>query len=192
MTLDQAIANNKEEKNILLKRIKKIDEAKSMMLANDYDHQTKIKNARIVIDNGYKYDIPDVCKVAKDKYVIDNDSFLSFYQECIVERDLSKPIYDYCTRGKIWNVYLAYCKDNNNNYHNTKKEVKQILEKMGKAKITYANGGNIYYKYITLNYDTMKEYDDIVPMPGNHPEYRMNDVGIEEKDYDFESKPLNY
>ena len=63
---------------------------------------------------------------------------------------------------------------------------------MGKAKITYANGGNIYYKYITLNYDTMKEYDDIVPMPGNHPEYRMNDVGIEEKDYDFESKPLNY
>lgn len=172
------------------KRDKFLD--KHLISEADYIISLCIKALKKVIDNGYKYDIPDSCKVAKDKYVIDNDSFLSFYDECIVERDLSKPIYDYCTRGKIWSVYLAYCKDNNNNYHNTKKEIKQMLEKMGKAETIYAKGGNIYYKYITLSYDTMKEYEDIVSMPDNHPEYNMEDIGIENRDYDFESKPLNY
>ena len=67
-----------------------------------------------------------------------------------------------------------------------------MLEKMGKAETIYAKGGNIYYKYITLSYDTMKEYEDIVSMPDNHPEYNIEDIGIENRDYDFESKPLNY
>lgn len=88
---DQAIANNKEEKNILLKRIKKIDEAKSMMLANDYDHQTKIKNARIVIDNGYNQPayrdrILDKMEVLSDSKIGYKDSNVKYYNYYKTER----------------------------------------------------------------------------------------------------------
>ena len=38
-----------------------------------------------------------------------------------------------------------------------------MLEKMGKAETVYANGGNIYYKHITLSRDTCLDYDYIVP-----------------------------
>lgn len=172
------------------KRDKFLD--KHLLSESDYIISQCIKALKKVIDNGYEYDIPDICKLAKNQYVIDNDSFLSFYEECIVERDPNKKVYDYCTKGKIFDVYEAYCRDNNNKHHNTKKEVKKMLEKMGKAETIYAKGGNIYYKYITLSYDTNKEYEDIVPMPDNHPEYSMEDIGIENKDYDFESKPIKY
>jgi P4 family phage/plasmid primase-like protien len=165
---------------------------KHLISESDYIISLCVKALKKVIENGYKYDIPDMCKVAKDKYIIDNDSFLSFYEECITERYPNKPIYDYCTRGKIFEVYKAYCKDNNKNYFNTKKEVKQILEKMGKAETIYAKGGNIYYKYITLNYDTNKEYSDICPMPDNHPEYEKEFTSLEDNSYDFESKPISY
>lgn len=136
---------------------------KHLISEADYIISLCIKALKKVISNGYKYDIPEVCKVAKERYVIDNDSFLSFYDECIVERDPNVPITDNVTRGKLFEVYKAYCKNNNNNYHNTKKEVRQMLEKMGKAETVYANGGNIYYKHITLSRDTCLDYDYIVP-----------------------------
>ncbi len=150
----------------------------------DYIVSLCIKALKKVIDNKFKYDIPDVCKLAKDRYKVDNDSFLSFYEECIVERDINKPINDCCTKGKIFEVYKAYCKDNNKNHFNTKKEVKQMLETLGKAETTFANGGNVYYKYITLSPEANNEYSDICPVEGNQI-VTTEDIGLEEPKYDF-------
>lgn len=150
---------------------------------SDYIISLCIKALLRVIKNGYKYDIPEICKLAKKQYEIDNDSFLSFYEECIVDRDPTKPITDYCTKGKIFDVYKAYCKDNNKNHFNTKKEVQQILEKMGKDETTYARGGNIYYKYITLSKEANIEYGDICPWP--QPDITAADIGLDEQNYDF-------
>lgn len=150
----------------------------------DYIVSLSIKALKKVIDNKFKYDIPDVCKLATSRYKIDNDSFLSFYEECIVERDINKPINDCCTKGKIFEVYKAYCKDNNKNYFNTKKEVKQMLETLGKAETTFANGGNVYYKYITLSPEANNEYSNICPVEGNQI-VTTEDIGLEEPKYDF-------
>ena len=69
-------------------------------------------------------------------------------------------------------------------------ETKQILEKMGKAETIHANGGNIYYKRITLSYDANREYESICSMPSylstSIPNYTMKDLQIEEQKYDFE------
>lgn len=173
------------------KRDKFLDE--HLWEERDYIVSLCIKALKRVIDNGYKYDIPESCKLANADYEIENDSFLSFYRECIVDREPNKPINDYCTRGKIFEVYKAYCRDNNKNYFNTKKEVKQMLEKMGKAETIHANGGNVYYKKITLSYDANKEYEAICQMPSylsnNPPNYSMKDLKFEVIDYDFEETP---
>lgn len=147
----------------------------------DYIISLCVKALKKVIDNGYKYDIPEKCKMAKEQYVVNNDSFLSFYNECIVERDLNAPITDDCTRGKIFEVYKEYCKNNNKNHFNTKKEVKQMLEKMDKAETVYAQGGNIYYKYITLSYETCVEYGYM----GLRNQMDPNSIGVKPDKYDF-------
>lgn len=174
------------------KRDKFLDE--HLWEEKDYIVSLCIKALKRVINNGYKYDIPESCKLANSNYMIENDSFLSFYRECIVDRDPNKPITDNCTRGKIFEVYKAYCRDNNKNYFNTKKEVKQILEKMGKAETIHANGGNIYYKRITLSYDANREYESICSMPSylstSIPNYTMKDLQLEEQKYDFEESSM--
>ena len=150
---------------------------------SDYIISLCIKALLKVIKNGYKYDIPEICKLARNQYKIDNDSFLSFYEECIADRDLTKPIDDNCTRGKIFEVYKAYCRDNNKNHFNTRKEVKQLLEKMGKDETVYANGGNIYYKYITLNKEANIEYKEICPLPQQY--FTAEELGFTDEKYDF-------
>lgn len=150
---------------------------------SDYIISLCIKALLKVIKNGYKYDIPEICKLARNQYKIDNDSFLSFYEECIADRDLTKPIDDNCTRGKIFEVYKAYCRDNNKNHFNTRKEVKQLLEKMGKDETVYANGGNIYYKYITLNKEANIEYKEICPLPQQY--FTAEKLGFTDEKYDF-------
>lgn len=88
---NQAIANNKEEKESLQKRIKKIDGTKSMLRANDIDHQTKIMNARTVIDAGYnqpayREKILDNMEVLADSKVGHKDSNVKYYNFYKTER----------------------------------------------------------------------------------------------------------
>lgn len=88
---NQAIANNKEEKESLQKRIKKIDGTKSMLRANDIDHQTKIMNARTVIDDGYnqpayREKILDNMEVLADSKVGHKDSNVKYYNFYKTER----------------------------------------------------------------------------------------------------------
>ena len=174
--------------NVIPEEKRDADLVEHLLEEKDYIISLAIKGLKKVIDNGYKYDIPEECELAKSEFITDNDSFLSFYGECIIERDPDETIQDYCTRGKIFEVYRAWCRDNNKNHFNTKKEVKQILEKMGKAETIHAHGGQIYYKYITLNHDTNMEYSDICPRPPEDPKtsyFTAEDLGIETPDYNF-------
>lgn len=87
----QAIANNKEEKEALQKRIRKIDGTKSMLRANDIDHRTKIMNARTVIDDGYnqpayREKILDNMEVLADSKVGHKDSNVRYYNFYKTER----------------------------------------------------------------------------------------------------------
>lgn len=134
---------------------------KHLLEEKEYIVSLAIRGLKQVIDNGYRYDIPDICKKWLDKYKVENDSFLSFFNECLIERNPEEIIKDNCTCGKIFEVYRAYCSDNNKGHFNTKAEVKNLLEKMGKADKVKTNGGNVYYKYLTLRPEVKIEYKKI-------------------------------
>lgn len=119
-----------------------------------------IKGLKQVIDNVYKYSIPSSCIGLNEDYKVENHSFRAFYKECVVPRPNLNKIEDKCTKAKLYRVYEAWCKDNNNGYKESKQEVKKILEEMGKAEIKRTNGYE-YYKAITLNEATKKEYESI-------------------------------
>ena len=102
---DQEIANNVQEKDILDKRIKKIDGTKSMLRANDIDHQTKILNARTVIDDGYnqpayREKILDNMEVLSDSKIGHKDSNVKYYNFYKTERLHSV--------FKVWGDFLSH------------------------------------------------------------------------------------
>lgn len=57
------------------------------------------------------------------------------------------------------------------------------MEKKGKDEITYARGGNIYYKYITLSKEANIEYGYICPLP--QPDITAADIGLDEQNYNI-------
>ena len=132
-----------------------------LLLEKDYIISLSIKALQRVLNNGYKYDIPQICQNLTKQYKIENDSFLKFYDECLIERDPNLKIKDLCTTGRIFKVYQLYCRDNNNGYYNKKSEVKEMLKKLGKDEIVPGLDNNRYYKYLTLRPETIKEYEEI-------------------------------
>ncbi|MGB4331743.1 MAG: primase-like DNA-binding domain-containing protein, partial [Bacilli bacterium] len=55
-----------------------------------------------------------------------NNTVITFYEECMQERPNLK-IKDNCTTGKVYNVYKAWCMDNNHGYAKTAKEFRDEL-----------------------------------------------------------------
>ncbi len=60
------------------------------------------------IRNGYKFDIPDICRYAGDSYKVENDNVLQFLAECTEPRQNS---YD-TTTGQMYTAYKNWAKDN--------------------------------------------------------------------------------
>ncbi len=117
-----------------------------------------IKGLQEVIANGYKYDIPEQCMEVNKLYRVENDSFLSFLEECIIDRDKKEPIKDKCTVKVIYNAYKEWCKINNGGYCQSKKEMKKMLNDLGKGDIIHTNGGFDYFKDITLSIGAKMDY----------------------------------
>jgi len=147
---DNVILEEKQDKNLI----------EHLLEEKEYIVSLAIRGLKQVIDNGYKYNIPASCKVLNEDYQVENHSFLAFYKECIVDREPYGNIDDHCTTARLYKIYEAWCKDNNNGYKEAKGEVKKILEEMGKAEIKKTNGYT-YYKAITLSYETKRDYESI-------------------------------
>lgn len=163
----------------------------------EYIVSLAIKGLKQVINNGYKYNIPASCKLLNEDYQVENHSFLAFMKECIVDRP-SKRIDDNCTTARLYRVYEAWCKENNNGYKETKREVNKILKEKGKGEIKKTNGGNTYYEAITLSKEAKKDYkraynpeeeEDIPESDVNCLDVNEADVGLnlppDMEEYDF-------
>lgn len=148
---DNVIPEEKQDKNLI----------EHLLEEKEYIVSLAINGLKQVIDNGYKYNIPSSCKDLKEDYKVENHSFRAFYKECVIDRPNPDKIEDHCTTARLYKVYEAWCKDNNNGYKESKQEVKKILEEMGKAEIKKTNGGYNYYKAITLSKETKKDYEQI-------------------------------
>ena len=167
---DNVIPENRQDKQLV----------EHLLEEKEYIVSLAIRCLRQVIKNGYRYSIPTSCRALNEDYQIENHSFLSFYKECVVDREIKGKIEDICTTAKFYDVYEAWCKDNNNGYKETKQEVNKILNKKGKGEKNISNG-YCYYRDITLNEATKKEYESIYN-PNNEKDINFdNDVPNSDK-----------
>lgn len=116
-----------------------------------------------VISNGYVFTEPKIVIEARAEYMCENSTVISFFNECMEKRDSreSKRDTDRCTTSRIYNVYRAWCYDNNHNYAKTAKEFRislaDYLNTTVKDMIVRRNFGMTYRDY-TLTEETRNVY----------------------------------
>lgn len=113
-----------------------------------------------VISNGYRYSEPECVEAARQDYRNTNSSVISFAEECLCPWPQGK-INNHCTTGRIFKVYTAWCRENNNGYAKTAKEFREnIAEFYGTtvADMTTRRNGNTYYKNLSLTPEAKQQY----------------------------------
>lgn len=124
----------------------------------DYIFITLLPYLDKVIENGYKYDIPNDSLILRKKITIDNDSVLTFINECM-EQTIREPDSNDLTTGEVYQLYVKWCKYNNNNYYEANKSFcSTILEYTGETKPKKTHGGNTYYRYLIPTAEAIKTY----------------------------------
>ncbi len=116
-----------------------------------------------VIQNGYNYTEPLSVINARLKYRAENNSVISFFNECMEKRADDK-ITDNCTTSKIYKVYRSWCNYNNNGYSKTSKDFRNTLAEYLNADysdITVRRKDGIYYRSYTLTKSAKDEYSNI-------------------------------
>jgi putative DNA primase/helicase len=107
-----------------------------------------------VIANGYSFSEPDSVSLAREQYMSENNTVISFYEECMCERSGGK-FNDSAT------IYKAWCHDNNNGFAKTAKEFRETLAShLGstfKEMTVHTNKGT-YYKNLTLTIEAKEQY----------------------------------
>ena len=116
-----------------------------------------------VIRNGYRFDEPETVTQAREDYMRNNNTVFSFFEECMIKRDGFR-IGDNATTGKIYKVYVAWCRDNNGGYAKTARDFRDDLCAYLSAsydELTKRSGGNTYYKEYTLSDEIKEQYADV-------------------------------
>lgn len=113
-----------------------------------------------VIANGYRFTEPDSVIRAREEYKCGNSTVIGFYHECMCPWPQGK-INHHCTTGRIYKVYQAWCRDNNNGFAKTVREFREELAKYlhtTYADMTTRQKGNSYYKDYTLTMEAKEQY----------------------------------
>lgn len=71
--------------------------------------------ARKVIENGYRFDIPEECDQALKDYELSNSPSIQFFEECCRIRPKGE-IRDNCTTRRIHEAFRQWCFDNSGSY----------------------------------------------------------------------------
>lgn len=119
-----------------------------------------VQALQTVIKNGYRFSEPESVSAARDKYMSENSTVISFFEECMCPWQNGK-INRYCTTGRIYRVYQAWCRDNNNGYAKTAKEFRaELAEHLGSSfsDMTTRQKGNTYYKEYSLTLEAKEQY----------------------------------
>ena len=88
----------------------------------------------------------------------DNNTVISFWNECMVQRN---KISDKATVGKIYDVYKSWCQDNNSGYAKSAKEFRNIISEYlntSYSNLTVRSKAGIIYRNYTLSVDTKQQY----------------------------------
>lgn len=119
-----------------------------------------VKALQTVIANGYRFSEPDSVSVARETYMSENNSVISFYNECMTERSRRR-IEDSCSTGRIYKVYKAWCYDNNNGYAKTAGDFRKTLADhldTTFADMSVKRNNGTYYRNYTLTPEAKEQY----------------------------------
>ena len=119
-----------------------------------------VRALQTVIRNGYRFSEPESVTAARSQYLSENSTVISFFQECMCPWQDGK-INRHCTTGRIYRVYQAWCRENNNGFAKTAKEFREDLaEHLGStyADMTTRQKGNTYYKEYSLTLEAKEQY----------------------------------
>ena len=113
-----------------------------------------------VIANGYRFSEPESIHVIRETYRRENNTVICFFEECMEEREESKYT-DGATTGRIYNVYKAWCQDNNHGFSKTAKEFRdELAAHVGSTfkDISLHTRTGTYYRTFTLTQEVMMHY----------------------------------
>ncbi len=113
-----------------------------------------------VIANGYRFSEPECVTAARNEYKNTNSTVISFFEECMCLWPNEK-IDRHCTTGRIYKVYQAWCRENNNGYAKTAKEFREELADYLNTTFTEMStrqNGNTYYKEFSLTLETKEQF----------------------------------
>lgn len=119
-----------------------------------------VQALQTVIRNGYRFSEPESVLHAREQYMSENSTVISFFEECMCPWEDGK-INRHCTTGRIYRVYQAWCRENNNGYAKTAKEFReQLADHLGGtyADLTTRQKGNTYYRDYSLTEETKEQY----------------------------------
>ena len=119
-----------------------------------------VKALQTVIANGYRFsETPKVIE-ARREYKSTNSTVISFFEECMCPWQ-GGTINRHCTTGRIYKVYQAWCRENNNGYSKNSKEFREELaEYLGTtfADMTTRQNGNTYYRNYSLTLEAKEQF----------------------------------
>jgi len=159
VTCPNVIPKDKQDKELLDK----------MYAERDGIVYKAVKALQTVITNGYRFSEPGSVTAAREKYMSENSTVISFFEECMCEWPDGK-INHHCTTGRIFKVYQAWCRENNNGYAKTAKEFRETLAGyLGAtfADITTRQKGNTYYKDYGLTPEAKEQFSKEYGYDGN-------------------------
>lgn len=119
-----------------------------------------VRALQTVIWNGYRFSEPESVTAARSQYMSENSTVISFFEECMCPWQDGK-INRHCTTGRIYRVYQAWCRENNNGFAKTAKEFREDLaEHLGSTytDMTTRQKGNTYYKDYSLTLEAKEQY----------------------------------
>lgn len=113
-----------------------------------------------VIRNGYRFTEPESVTAARARYMSENSTVVSFFDECMCPWQNGK-VQPHCTTGRIYKVYQAWCRENNNGYAKTAKEFRDELARHlghSHAELTTRQKGNTYYREYGLTLEAKQQF----------------------------------
>ena len=127
-----------------------------------------VKALQTVIANGYRFSEPESVNKARDAYMSENNTVVSFFDECMTKRPRSK-IEDSCSTGRIYKVYKAWCYDNNNGYAKTAGEFRKALADHLDTtfeEMSVKRNNGTYYRNYTLTLEAKEQYAQVYGYDG--------------------------
>lgn len=142
-----------------------------LLLDKMYEEREAIINLLIpavqkVKDKGYRFSIPEVCRLNNEKYAEQNSPVRLFIKECCERCSALKAKDDECTTGKVYDIFKAWYSDNVSGRiappsdRSFRKELAEIFEVNNISDIVYKTAQYRFYP-LTINLETKIKYQHI-------------------------------